>query len=288
MSVLPEPGRKQEASVEKYNRFAHSPASQVRKKSVKTARCGGAGGSRDKTCGEQCRTGHRVQLGACRAVKRGQGALPNPNSHSMAPDNEKQKEEQKTIQATVWFKEFISDKKFPTKKSYKKSRDKEWSLQKCSQIEKTHLSNPKARWHWLCTVRDCLSEGMQRSSAPKLCPGPPAVSGVSPWLLTTTSSSPFPPWFSPSEHRLLLCLHPTRVSDISRTPSPEGFIPTPHLPSAPLAATSLRLGLPLSSLATNPLRWYHSLRAGFSPILGEAPAHCAGLVLTLMNQLSCS
>lgn len=36
----------------------------------------------------------------------------------------------------------------------------------------------------------------------------------------------------------------------SRTPSPEGFIPAPPLPSAPVAATSLRLGFPLSSLAT--------------------------------------
>lgn len=103
----------------------------------------------------------------------------------MAPDDGKQEEEQKTIQATVWFKEFILDEKFLTKKSYKKSRDKEWSLQKCSQIEKTHLSNPstepKARWLWLCTARDCLSEGMQRSSAPKLCSGPAAASRVSPW-----------------------------------------------------------------------------------------------------------
>lgn len=143
---------------------------------------------------------------------------------------------------------------------------------------------PKARWHWLCTARDCLSEGMQRSSAPKLCSGPPAVSRVSLWLLTTTPSSPFPHWFPPSDHRLLLW-----ASDTSRTPSPEGFIPTPHLPSAPVAATSLTLGFPHFCLATrhscSPLCWYHSLRAGFSPILGEAQAHCAGLVLTLTNQL---
>lgn len=67
-----------------------------------------------------------MELGACRAVKREQGALPQPNSHSMAPEYGKQKEEQKALQAPVWFKEFISDKKFPTKKFlYKKSRDKE-------------------------------------------------------------------------------------------------------------------------------------------------------------------
>lgn len=155
-------------------------------------------------------------------------------------------------------KNLFQTKNSPTKKSYKKSRDKEWSLQKCSQIEKTHLSNPstepKARWLWLCTARDCLSEGMQR--------GQP--------LAHSRGSSQHPAHHShtgshPSEHQLLLCPHPTRAPDpsmgtASRTPSPEGFISTPHLPSAPVAATSLGLGFPPSSLATshssNPLCWY--------------------------------
>lgn len=130
MYVLQQSGHKQEASLEKYNRFAHSPASQVRGKSAKTAqrwrswRLKGSillGSSASQvTSSSQCRTGCRVELGACRRVKRGQGALPHPSSYSMAPDNEKQKEEQKTIQATVWFQEFISDKKFPTKKVVQK------------------------------------------------------------------------------------------------------------------------------------------------------------------------
>lgn len=73
----------------------------------------------------------------------------------------------------------------------------------------------------------------------------------------------------------------------SRTPSPEGFIPTPHLPPAPVAANSLdwaSFSLPWSPATDPTVCWYHSLGAG-STILGEAPAHCAALVLTLMNQL---
>lgn len=296
--------------MEKYNRFARSPASQVRGKEPKVPGCGGAGGSRLQSCGEQCWPSDPVNpstgLGAGwswvpAGQERGQGTLPHPKSHSLAPDNGKQKEELKTIsRQQVWFKEFISDKKFPTKKSYKKSRDKEWLLQKCSQIEKTHLSNPstepKARWLWLCTARDCLSEGMQRSSAPKLCSGPPAASRVSPWH---TLEAP--------HHNIQLTfptLIPTPVSTgcccVLAPPGP----PTPlwaqhqglpaqfhsshqHLwlpPALPWA--SLSLPWPPGTAPTP--RAGTSLGAGFSPIMEEAPAHCAGLGLILRNQLSFS
>lgn len=137
-----------------------------------------------------------VQGGAGCLQGSGERAGSSPTAQQPQHGSRKQKEEQKTIQHQFGLKNLFQTKNSPPKKSYKKSRDKEWSLQKCSQIEKTHLSNPstepKARWLWLCTARDCLSEGMQRSSAPKLCSGPSAVSGVSPWLHTTTSSSSFP------------------------------------------------------------------------------------------------
>lgn len=74
----------------------------------------------------------------------------------------------------------------------------------------------------------------------------------------------------------------------SRTPSPEGFIPVPPLPSAPVAATSLRLGFPLSSWppATAPTPCVGTTVWGLVSVPSRGRHQHTGLVLTFMNQLS--
>lgn len=62
------------------------------------------------------------------------------------------------------------------------------------------------------------------------------------------------------------------VGAAPRTPSPEGFIPTPRLPSEAVAATSLRLGFPLflgHQPHSNPLCWCHSLGLVSAPSWGR-------------------
>lgn len=101
--------------------------------------------------------------------------------------------------------------------------------------KKNHLSNPqraergpsteaKARLASVCAWgseqprgQDCLSEGMQRSSAPKLCSGHAGVSGVGSWHLR--SSGPcYNTRLTGSHtggHRLLLCPHRAGATDPS-------------------------------------------------------------------------
>lgn len=131
---------------------------------------------------------------------------------------------------------------------------------------------------------------MQRSSAPKLCSGPPAASGVSPWhtleaphnvqltiptlaptpvstgccCVLTPPGPPSPPW---AQHQGLPALKDSSQLHISHQ----------HLWLPPASDWAP----PLSSLATshssNPLCWYQ---------FGGWFAGCAGSLLTLRNQLS--
>lgn len=111
-------------------------------------------------------------------------------------------------------------------------------------------------------ARDCLSEGMQRSSAPKLCSGPPAVSRASPWHTLEAPHPQHPAHPSHtgshhSEHKLLLCPHPTRAPNPSmgaalRTPSTGWLQPNSTSPISTCGCHQPCTGLPSLFLGHQP------------------------------------
>lgn len=181
------------------------------------------------------RTGRRVELGAHGAMKQGEGALllRNPDSHvsCTAPGNGKQKESnRKTSRQHLGLKNLFQAKNCPTKSGTKRTiRDKSgyyksvhrlyiYIYKKSSEQSLASRARPQhggegtlgfgcARGREQPHGQDCLSEGMQRSSAPKLRSGHAGASRVSPrharsnglcYTTRLTSSHT-------GEHRLLLC-----------------------------------------------------------------------------------
>lgn len=139
--------------------------------------------------------------------------------------------------------------------------------------------------------QDCLREGMQRSPAPKPCPGCARGCGVSPSTHTAAhgSSAPTPAALtlgaqiaavppSPCRGCRPLCGHRIRPL-LSRSPGPGGLVSAPHLPSAFVAAASLGADFFLVSLATtepskiHPPWWHRRRGAGFQPQPGGRWQH---------------